>query len=389
VALTLISAFPVFQEASDGLEQFLVERMIPESAQSIASYAQQFTENAARLTAVGLFFLFITAMVVLMTIDQALNEIWRVPRPRPPVQRAFIYWALLTVGPVLIGISLSLTSWVVSVSLGLVKEIPHAAGVMLRVVPIVLTGLAFSLLYITLPNRRVLWRDAFAGGFLAAAAFEIMKHGFAFYITHFPTYKLVYGAFATIPIFLMWIYLSWLAVLSGAVTAAVLPEWRERESQVEPVPGAQFIDALQVLRVLWAAHGSGEVVSGRRLHGVVKVPLHRIEAMLDAMMGARWVGRASGGWTLTRDVAAIRVADVYQLFVFRRDARLPARQSGQEIDHYALSVADSIEASLGLSVEALFRREAGIGETGSSGPVDGGATVKTEPGTSTTASPPS
>ena len=103
VALTLISAFPVFGEATEQLETFLVERMVPESARSIASYAEQFTENAAKLTAVGLLFLFVTAMIVLMTIDRALNEIWRVARPRPPVQRAFIYWALLTVGPVLIG----------------------------------------------------------------------------------------------------------------------------------------------------------------------------------------------------------------------------------------------------------------------------------------------
>lgn len=364
VALTLISAFPVFREASAHLEEFLLENMIPESAENVATYAQQFTENAGRLTAVGLVFLFVTAMIVLMTIDRALNEIWRVPRPRPPIQRVFIYWALLTVGPVLIGLSLSLTSWLVSVSLGVVQDVPHAARVLARVVPIALTGIAFSMLYLTLPNRRVLWRDAFAGGLLAAVAFEAMKHGFAFYVTRFPTYKLVYGAFAAIPIFLMWIYLSWLVVLFGAVAAAVLPEWRERASQVEPAPGARFLDALQVLRVLWEAQATGEVVGERRLHAIVKAPVHVIEAILEAMRDARWVDRGGGGWVLTRDPASVRVGEVYDLFVFRAGLVLPARHSGQALDRMALALAGAGRADLDHTLEELFRRAAAGADPG-------------------------
>src|SRR6185295_7097575 len=145
VALTLISAFPVFGELISHLEQFLVENVLPDSARTIVSYTQQFTENAAKLTAVGLCFLFITSLIVLMTIDRAFNDLWRVPRPRSAVQRVFIYWTLLTLGPALIGGSLSLTSWVVSVSLGLVHDVPQAGKLVLRVVPMLLTGLAFSL----------------------------------------------------------------------------------------------------------------------------------------------------------------------------------------------------------------------------------------------------
>ena len=281
VALILMSAFPVFRELMDHIHQFLLKNMLPESAGAIAGYAEQFTKNAARLTAVGLLFLFVTAMIVLLTIDKAFNQIWRVPRPRSLVQRVFIYWALLTVGPVLIGASLSLTSWVVTLSLGLVRDVPYAGFVLLKMVPILLTGVAFALLFISLPNRRVLVRDALSGGFLAALAFEGMKRGFAAYVTHFPTYTLVYGAFASVPIFLLWIYLSWLVVLLGAVITAVMPEWRERASQVEPVPGSQFLDALQILRLLWEAHRTGETVTVHRLHGIVKLPIDRIEAVLD------------------------------------------------------------------------------------------------------------
>lgn len=358
VALILMSAFPVFRDLMDHIHQFLLKNMLPESAGMIAGYAQQFTKNAARLTAVGLLFLFVTAMIVLLTIDKAFNQIWRVPRPRSLIQRVFIYWALLTVGPVLIGASLSLTSWVVTLSMGLVRDVPYAGLVLLKMVPILLTGAAFSLLYITLPNRRVLVRDALSGGFLAALAFEAMKQGFAAYITKFPTYTLVYGAFASAPIFLLWVYLSWLVVLLGAVTAAVMPEWRERASQVAPTPGSQFLDALQILRLLWEAHQAGNIVTVHELHGIIKLPIDRIEAILDAMSRMRWVGRVARGWVLIRDAAEVSVADIYHLFVFRSGARIAARQSGQDLDQLALELAGGVDDNLQLPLEELFRKAA-------------------------------
>ncbi len=356
VTLTLISAFPVFGEMMGQLERFLVENVLPESARTLVSYTQQFTENAARLTAVGLFFLFVTSIIVLMTIDHAFNEIWRVPRARNAMQRFFVYGTLLTVGPVLIGASLSLTSWVVSASLGLMEDVPYAGKVLLRIVPMLLTGFAFALLYIMLPNRRVLVRDALMGGFLAAAAFEATKLGFAVYIAQFPTYTLVYGAFAAVPIFLLWIYLSWLVVLMGAAAAAVLPEWRERTSQAAPLPGSQFLDALQVLRVLWETKRAGEPANERRLHRAVKLPIDRLEAILDTMRAAGWVGRSRRTWTLTRDAADIRAADVYHLFVFRGSTHAPPRETGHELDQLAASLAGTLGENLQLSLEDLFRR---------------------------------
>jgi membrane protein len=358
VALTVISAFPVFGELLLHVQQFMVTNMLPESAESIAAYAEKFADNAARLTAVGILFLFVTAMIVLQTIDRAFNQIWRVPRRRTTVQRVLIYWAILTVGPVLIGASLSLTSWLVSQSLGLVKDLPLAGEAVLKLVPIALTGIAFSLLYFTLPNRRVLVRDALSGGFLAALAFEWMKHGFALYITHFPTHTVIYGAFASVPIFLLWIYLSWIVVLVGAVAAAVMPEWRDRALRVERVPGGQFLDALQVLRVLWEAHRAGEIVPVARLHAAARLPVDRIEAVLDAMSGVHWAGRVANGWTLTKDAAEISVADIYRQFVFRAPPRAGGRRAGDEVDRLALEVAGGIEEKLSLTLEELYSRAA-------------------------------
>lgn len=366
VALTFISAFPVFREWMLNIQQFLLLNMLPESAETIAEYTQQFADNAAKLTAVGLVILFVTAMIVLNTIDRAFNQIWRVPRPRTTAQRTFIYWALLTVGPILIGGGLSLTSWMVGLSLGLVRDVPFAGLILLKMVPILLTGLAFAFVYIALPNRRVLVRDALSGGFLAALAFEGMKHGFAFYITHFPTHKLVYGAFASVPIFLLWIYLSWLVVLFGAVAAAVMPDWRERAAHTEPVPGSQFLDALQILRILWEAHRAGDTVTGLRLHAIVKLPIDRIEELLDVMSAAHWVGKVGRGWALIHDAAGISVADVYHLFVFQPGARLSLRQSGQELDRVAFELAGSVDDRMQISVEELFHRSA---------PQEGGTTL--------------
>jgi membrane protein len=358
VALTMMSAFPVFRELMIHIEAFLLANMLPESAESIAIYTEKFADNAARLTAVGLLFLFVTAMIVLQTIDRAFNQIWRVARARNAAHRVFVYWAILTVGPVLIGASLSLTSWLVSQSLGLVKDVPLAGEALLKVVPIGLTGMAFSLLYFAMPNRRVLVRDALSGGFLAALAFEGMKHGFALYVAHFPTHTVIYGAFASVPIFLMWIYLSWLVVLSGAVAAAVMPEWRDRALRVEPVPGGDFIDALQVLRILWESHRSGEIVTPARLHAAVRLPMDRIDALLEAMSGARWTGRVGQGWSLTKDAAEISVADLYRLFVFRAGARAVPRASGQELDRLVLELAGGIEEKLRISLHELFVRAA-------------------------------
>jgi membrane protein len=355
VALTLISAFPVFGTLTDALEAYLLENMVPKSADVISSYTEQFASNAAKLTAVGVAFLGVTAIMLMLTIDRAFNGIWRVPRPRPIVQRVIVYWTLLTVGPVLIGASLSLTSYLVTLSLGLVSDIPGAGVALLKTVPVVLTAFALTLLYLTVPNRRIAPRDALIGGLLAGLAFEAMKRGFAFYITQFPTYKLVYGAFAAVPVFLVWIYLSWLVVLSGAVVVAVLPEWRSRAGQSRAVPGSDFFDALQILKVLWNAHRGGEVVTLARLHGAVRARVERIEAILETMLGAAWVSRAApAGWVLARDPATIRVEDVYRLFVFRAEARAPARDADPELEALVHDISARIADNMRMSIEQLF-----------------------------------
>ena len=234
VMLTVASAFPVFRSLLDHLQGFVVQNMLPKSADAITTYTQQFSENAAHLTAAGVIILGVTALLLLFTIEGEFNVIWRVSRPRPFLRRVLVYSTLLTLGPLLIGASLSLTSYLITLSFGLVEEVPGARLALLRFVPLLLTAAAFALLYFAVPRCPVMKRDALAGGIAAGAGFEIMKHGFGFYLTHFPAYTVVYGAFAAVPIFLLWIYLSWLVILGGAVLVAVIPEWRGRAGPRRP-----------------------------------------------------------------------------------------------------------------------------------------------------------
>lgn len=354
VALTLISAFPVFSATMAQLQTFLFENLLPESARLVARYGEQFTANAAQLTAVGIAFLAVTAILTLQTIEHAFNQIWRVPRARSMVQRFFVYWALLTIGPVLIGASLSLTSWLVGLSVDVVREIPGAGVGLLGIVPVVLIWIALTLLYLAMPNRRVLIRDAVAGGLLAALAFEAMKRGFALYITQFPTYRLVYGAFASVPIFLLWVYLSWLVVLSGALVVAILPEWRQRSWQGESAPGTQFFDALHILGLLWIGHRDGNLLTLRQLHAEVKLRIDQIEWMLDTMSAAQWIARTGPGWALIKDPREITIAEVYRLFVFRGGPRIADRKTGREIDTYAQKLAAKVEDHMQMSLEEFF-----------------------------------
>ena len=248
VAMSRLSAFPVFHGMSNMIEDFIFDNIVPESAELIEKYTEQFVDNAAKLTAVGIVFLAVTSIMLLITIDDAFNNIWRVRRQRPMLQRVLIYWALITIGPLLMGGSLSLSSWLMSASAGWTQGIPYANVAMIKFSAIALTCAALALLYFAMPNRPVRVRDAVTGGLLAGLVFELTKHGFGYYITNFPTYKLVYGAFAAIPVFLLWLYLSWLVVLLGAVVVAALPEWRQQSVQGRSAPGSYFVYALQVLK---------------------------------------------------------------------------------------------------------------------------------------------
>jgi membrane protein len=228
VALAISTAFPVFDETIAVLQGFILHNFLPDARgiETIAEQVSSFTENAGRLTAIGLIFFIVTAVMLMLTIDESLNRIFRVQRRRALLQQVLIYWAVITLGPVLIGGSLSMTSFAIGASLGWLN-LDIIADAVLRVLPFIFTCAALTLLYAVVPYRYVEFRHALFSGILAGIAFEVAKRGFALYLTKFPTYTLIYGAFATIPIFLVWLYLSWCVVHAGATLTAMLPAYRD------------------------------------------------------------------------------------------------------------------------------------------------------------------
>ena len=355
VALSLMSAFPVFQGMSSAIQDWVFGNLMPESANVLEKYTHQFIDNAANLTAVGLLFLAVTAVMLLATIEDAFNDIWRVRRARPMLQRILIYWALITVGPLLMGGSLSLSSLLMSASAGWTGDLPYVHAAMIKISAVALTAAALALLYYAMPTRPVRVKDALTGGLLAGFAFELTKYGFGFYITKFPTYTLVYGTFAALPVFLMWLFLSWLVVLLGAVVTAALPEWRQRTLQGRHAPGSNFMYALQVLKALWLAQKEGGTVTVPSLHGALQMRFERIEAILESMRAAGWVNRAPPlGWVLVRNPGTIAVADVYKLFVFDPIQQVNAPDGQPEWLALARTFGERIGDGAQMSVANLF-----------------------------------
>jgi membrane protein len=295
----------------------------------------------------------------MFTIEQAFNSIWRVLRRRPVAQRILVYWAVLTLGPILIGASLSITSLVVGASLGVARQVPLAEETILRLVPFVLTCAAFTLLYYVVPNRPVEPRHALLGGLLAAVAFEFMKRGFAVYIAKFPTYTLVFGAFAAIPIFLLWVYFSWVVIVAGALIAALAPDFGILRISIGRFSGSGFEEALALLLVLAQAQRRPEVLELRQIAQRVAMTRDRVESLLERMATLGWLAKSAGDrYVLAYDPEKLRVADVYRQFVLE-GGRSTTDQRNTALDGLLGRFATDADGALNVSLRKLLESEAG------------------------------
>lgn len=249
VALALFTAFPIFGELQVVLRRWLVDSLVPDSiSRQVLGYLTQFAAQASRLGVAGFSILLVTALALILTIDRTLNNIWRVRRLRPLGQRVLIYWAAITLGPVVLGASLALTSYVMSASGGLVRAVPDGLRLLFDSIEFLVLALGMAALYHYVPNTPVKWRHAWAGGLFVAVCIELAKKVLAIYLGKVPTYSVVYGTFATLPILLVWIYVAWVIVLLGAVVAAYLPSLLAGVARRGTVPGWTFQLAVEVLQ---------------------------------------------------------------------------------------------------------------------------------------------
>jgi membrane protein len=295
VALAIFTAFPMFAKFQDVLQKWLIESLVPDNiARQVLGYLNQFSGKASKLGVAGLAVLLSTALALIFTIDRTLNSIWRVRTKRPFGQRVLIYWAALTLGPLVLGASLSMTSYALSASKGVVGSMPGGVSLLLELLQFVMVGGGMAAMFRYVPNTQVRWGHAWMGGLFVSACMEVAKKLLALYLSSVPTYSVVYGAFATVPILLVWIYVAWTIVLLGAALTAYVPSLLAGIPRRRGGPGWQFQLALEVLQQLDAVRGLGD--KGKtigQLCASLQTDSQRLEPVLEALMAMDWIGQLS------------------------------------------------------------------------------------------------
>jgi membrane protein len=273
VALAIFTAFPMFAKFQDVLQKWLIASLVPDNiARQVLGYLNQFAGKASKLGSVGLAALLVTALALIFTIDRTLNSIWRVRTLRPLGQRLLIYWSAVTLGPLILGVSVTITSYAVSASQGLVMGLPGGVGLLLDIVQYLMVAAGMAAMFHYVPNTQVRWGHAWMGGLFVSTGLEVAKRLLAVYLSMVPGYSMVYGAFATLPILLVWIYLAWVIVLLGATLTAHVPSLIAGLPRRRLGPGVRFQLALELLQTLHHA----------RLHGTPGRTLPQLSADLDA-----------------------------------------------------------------------------------------------------------
>lgn len=324
VALALFTAFPQFHEFSDALQAFLTNSLMPPVvSDNVMSYLNDFALQASRLTAIGGSFLVFTVLLLILSVDKALNEIWRVTKPRGIGQRLLVYWALLTLGPLLTGASLWATALVARESFGVMSQLPDLLEFTLKISPFFVSAAGFAALFIIVPNTRVATRDAIVGGILVAMLLEIMKFGFAYYVSQISTYTTIYGAFAALPVFLIWVYLSWLSILFGAIVSANLPYFRHVRLRGPAQPGDRLNDTLAILYLLDQSRSQRTPgLSARQICDSLPLPEEQIESLLLDLQSLGWVAAAQvrkrENWVLICDPQTTSLTPLLKKFFVNR-----------------------------------------------------------------------
>lgn len=341
IAFAIFTTFPLFTTFRDSLESYFVQSVMPRGvANTILDYLTQFAAKASRLSAAGAVFLIVTAIFMFGMVDRTLNRIWRVPETRPFLQRMVVYWSVMTIGPLLLGASLTAAAELLPLPGGGKGKGAPLLGALSLLLSLGLSTLAFALLYQTVPNRQVDWREAVIGGLVAAIAFEITRRLFAFTINLGGGYRAIYGALAAVPIFLIWVYLFWLITLLGAVVSAALPVVRYERWWHKAAPGSEFLDAIAVLKVLFDARADHAAVDVLKLRELTHLGFEESDSLLQRMLEAGWVGRLRADrkpgirwhrrswlrqerWTLLVSPDQLTLAEIYRRFAFAPAAQSP------------------------------------------------------------------
>jgi membrane protein len=355
VSLALFAAFPIGDWVLTQIQDFVFQNFVPASGEVIREHLQQFSDKASRLTGAGSIFLVLVAILMMANIDFAFNTIWHVRRRRNPIANFTVYWAIISLGPIFIGVSVLFTS-----SLSAVPMFATAAASLreggsqaTNITPILASSVAFTLLYLVVPNRSVSILHAMIGGTIAGFLFEFSKRSFALYVATVP-YQAIYGALAAIPVFLIWIYLSWLVTLLGGEITYCLGIYRDSWSPDRSRQGQCLLLAYRVLGILWKAQERGASVPMECfLTNEASHSESEIDHLLLKLSKARFVLRTERGeWALARDLARVSLLDLYAVGPFV----LPAGLQGDPELNQVLTVLDTgLRKALDVPLASLYQ----------------------------------
>jgi len=312
VVFASLSSFPGFQDIMYELEKFIFSNLIPTSSELIRQYLMSFVGKAASLTLVGILSLLLIALLLMWKVDQVLNQIWAVNKKRNYLRTFLIYWAILTLGPVLIGFSLMATSYLTS--LPIITNTAQSIGLneyLLQTVAVFFTFIAFFLTYLIVPNTRVNIKHAVIGGIVATLLFELSKQGFAFYISSNKTYQNIYGTLSTIPIFLIWIYISWLVILIGAITSRSLDLFDFNRTYFKRQNN--FVCASYILFYMWLENKKGKGITENFLLSKPQIGKGKeLFYVIKQLEKALWIHRGEDDfWYFSRDISSLTLKDLY------------------------------------------------------------------------------
>ena len=331
ISLSILSAFPAFESVQDRLITQALGFIAPHAGAEVQTYLDRFVANTSNLTAFGIVWLAVTSIMLLSTIEAAFNAIWRVDAPRPLMMRLVAYWTTLTLGPLLLAAGLSLSTVIFAAEnlsgLGLGSEFETGIGSLLassgvvRIIPWFLATVGLTVLYLTLPHRRIEWRHALLGGLIAALLFEVLKAFFGLYLGQVHTFRSSYGSLSALPVFLIWMYLGWAVVLFGAAIAAARPEWlATRASAVHSgplTPARCLLRALQVIDLLHTTGQAGETADNDALLAAASGDGDALALVMMRLHNTGYIARTDADKAvLIRDLDDFSLHDLFQALGF-------------------------------------------------------------------------
>jgi len=355
VVFGVLSAFPVFAEWSDRLSDYIFSNFVPSAARSVEDYLKQFSANAGQLTTVGVIALLVSLLITLNRVEATLNRVWRVKSARPKISRFLVYWTVLTLGALIAAASLAISARFFALSVFDTQAGRFLENTMLWLAPMTIEMLALAAIYRVVPHRTVHWRHALAGALLAAVLVELIKGGIGLYLGNFGSYSKIYGTLAFVPVFLLWVFLTWVAVLLGASLASSISAFRYQPASMRLPVGYEIYGLLRLLARFMEARRCGE---GLHTDDILKLEPILTDSLVQEMLGQlsdiKVVRRAEDGeWLLTRDLDELTLGELYEACQLRipiAEAHLPCRDDA--LGQNTVAVLDELRIPL----RALLKR---------------------------------